>query len=359
MLQIKNPNINNIARWWSSELEKFLFDSITDKRKKPYYITATKHRKYFNTYFEKYEYLYFIKCRKGIYKKIPVTDRNKLWLKIKNFLKDEKNRIGEKDTLIHNIADQTGDTVLKSLKKVVEDIFIEIYTDFTKSHAHDLLESLNIRCCPYCNRSYTFAVEKGGKDEVTTRPEFDHFYNKSEFPMLAVSFFNLIPSCPICNHGKGIRSASINPYFDSFKSKFILTKKYDEVNVGTMVTELNVNEVKKLSQESEFSVAFECQITGKDNPEEKRNIQTFGLIPLYNRHKDYVMEIVEKANAYDVITRSDIVDRFQGLFHNEEEVFNLIFGKYLQDAELQKRPLSKLTADILDQLDIRPHLPIP
>jgi hypothetical protein len=30
-------------------------------------------------------------------------------------------------------------------------------------------------------------------------PEIDHFYPKDKYPFLAVSFFNLIPSCLTCN----------------------------------------------------------------------------------------------------------------------------------------------------------------
>lgn len=354
MLQIKHPNINNIAIWWATKLKSFLFDPITDKRKKPYVATKNKKspRKYFDTYFEKYEHLYRAKCRNKIYKGIPFSERNKLWVKIKDFLLEEKNRIGEKDTLDNYVTNLSTDKVLISLKNVVEYVFVEIYTDFTKTHAHDLLKNLNIRCCPYCNRNYTFAVEKGSKDDFTTRPEFDHFYNKSDFPMLAVSFFNLIPSCPICNHGKGVRAASINPYFENLKAKFVIGKPADDKTKLEDVEKMNINEAKKISNESDFSISFEWE-DERNKDKEKININTFGLRPLYNEHKDYVLEIVEKANAYDELTREGIVDRFQGVFHNEVDVYNLIFGKYLSDAEQPKRPLSKLTADILHQLDIR------
>lgn len=120
---------------------------------------------------------------------------------------------------------------------------------------------------------------------------------------------------------------------------------------------MNINEILKLSRESEFTIDFKMPDDINTKKSEIKNIETLGLLSLYNMHKDYVMEIVEKAAAYDELTRIDIVDRFQGVFHSEVDVFNLIFGKYLSDSNHLNRPLSKLTADILEQLEIRPDFP--
>ena len=64
--------------------------------------------------------------------------------------------------------------------------------------AYWLQRQLCVRVCPYCNRMYTTTLY--GKNGV--RPDFDHFYPQSIYPYLAVSLFNLIPSCNICNKAK-------------------------------------------------------------------------------------------------------------------------------------------------------------
>ena len=46
-------------------------------------------------------------------------------------------------------------------------------------HSYWLMKKLNIRVCPYCNRSYTFTINKNNKK---IRPEFDHFYPKDTYP---------------------------------------------------------------------------------------------------------------------------------------------------------------------------------
>ena len=57
----------------------------------------------------------------------------------------------------------------------------------------------NVTVCPYCNRQYVFTVipSKG-----RVRPQFDHYFPKKDYPYLALSLYNLIPSCSICNMAK-------------------------------------------------------------------------------------------------------------------------------------------------------------
>ena len=70
---------------------------------------------------------------------------------------------------------------------------------------YSLAKKLKVNVCPYCNRLYTTTVVKRKKVGISIekskliRPEFDHFYIKSHHPYLALSFYNLIPSCKVCN----------------------------------------------------------------------------------------------------------------------------------------------------------------
>lgn len=69
------------------------------------------------------------------------------------------------------------------------------YTNFrNRKWAYGLLEKLDVKVCPYCNRQYTFTVPK-----VKVSPQFDHYFPISKYPYLQLSLFNLIPSCSTCN----------------------------------------------------------------------------------------------------------------------------------------------------------------
>jgi hypothetical protein len=52
----------------------------------------------------------------------------------------------------------------------------------------------------------------------------DHFYDKDTYPFLAISIFNLVPCCHICNskfkHTKNFYNLEdLHPYEDSFNEK--------------------------------------------------------------------------------------------------------------------------------------------
>lgn len=88
------------------------------------------------------------------------------------------------------------------------------YEIFIKKYGIWLADSLQVTVCPYCNRHYTFTVDSTWK----IRPQFDHFYPKSAYPYLALSFYNLIPCCPVCNHIKREKRIEQNPYISGFNN---------------------------------------------------------------------------------------------------------------------------------------------
>lgn len=78
--------------------------------------------------------------------------------------------------------------------------------------------------CPYCNYEaitvITRATAKKTNGKEKAYVEADHFFQKSKHPFLALSFFNLIPSCHNCNAmDKGAIDFSltthVNPYVES------------------------------------------------------------------------------------------------------------------------------------------------
>jgi hypothetical protein len=78
------------------------------------------------------------------------------------------------------------------------DLFIQ--KRITLWDEYNLVESIENTVCPCCNRNFTHTVHINNKG--IGRPELDHFIAKSEFPMFALSFYNLIPVCHSCNHAK-------------------------------------------------------------------------------------------------------------------------------------------------------------
>lgn len=323
-----HSNIQVIAEQWESRLRDFLFK---ERKNKLRIQGGGAYRTYYDKMFGKVETSSLIDNEKEAIRETLI------------WFKDNFRRIilaGEKD-----LDEYSKKNVPEFMHKIME----KLYTDFTQhsdangiSNAHYFFRELNIRTCPYCNRHYTFSLNANDKENVKVAPEYDHFYNKKDYPLLAVSFYNLVPSCHSCNHAKGIRTVKINPYFSGFKRMFELQDK--EGN------RMPVDEI--INQKKEGKIGFGKLEEERRAKDEQENINTFGLQGLYEMHDDYINEIVEKTIAYNPTVRQSLVDAFQAQAYSPQQVFDFVWGKYLTEAQYDKRPLSKLTRDILEQLGL-------
>lgn len=235
------------------------------------------------------------------------------------------------------------------LHKLLKEIFKKLYADFRAYNANRLVmpskkgkekvayhffRRLNVRTCPYCNRQYTFTISSS---TANTSPEYDHFYDKSEYPVLAVSFYNLVPSCHTCNHLKGTRKITVNPYFHRMEGRFAV--------VDPKVKKKEKTDVMLLKK-------GDWKLDWISEGEEVKNVEVFGLRELYAQHDDYVDEIISKTQAYSKCAREALVDAFQDSGYTEKDVSNFVWGPYLDVVNHGKRPLSKLTFDLLKQFHV-------
>ena len=83
------------------------------------------------------------------------------------------------------------------VREVAYTIFVTNGYEKLKRKA-EFYAALDVKVCPYCNRCLIEPINDGA-DKKTVVGELDHFYCKSKYPYLAVSLYNLIPSCGICN----------------------------------------------------------------------------------------------------------------------------------------------------------------
>ena len=83
------------------------------------------------------------------------------------------------------------------------------------------------------------------------------------------------------------------------------------------------------------------------------HIETFNIQNLYNEHKDIVLELIQKAQIYNESYIDELYQKYEGtLFKNREDVLRHITGGYIEDKDINKRPLSKLIKDISEELDL-------
>ena len=231
--------------------------------------------------------------------------------------------------------------------KIVRYLFEQrAYNEFSKNieygnheiyGAYRFVELLNLRTCPYCNRNYISIVEKNDINDKQTRPELDHFHPKSIYPFLAINYYNLIPSCSTCNKLKSDDDslALLHPYDD----------KVNNINITYWLNDMkfyNVKSIKDITFESEKSLEIEIE----NMPDENKKI--FQLERLYQEHTDIVIELILKHLHYP----QSYIEELSSFGYNKEEIYRFIFSNYLNEENLSKRPLSKLTRDIAEELNL-------
>lgn len=225
--------------------------------------------------------------------------------------------------------------------------FLHLYNKFsTREDKHftgeigynalKLVESLDINVCPYCNRNFinnTKLVDKNNNPYIKRMAQLDHFYPESQFPYLAVSFYNLIPVCGSCNTVKLDDYLGINPYEisnsdDHLIFDYTFEESVDEYTIDTVY------------MSNHFF----------------KNWNKLGLEELYKVHNNYLYDLLYRIKIYNLLYRKDIANYFKkwGLDWDEdsltkEDFERIILGNNFLERDLSKYPLSKLTKDIVRQ----------
>lgn len=203
-------------------------------------------------------------------------------------------------------------------------------------NAYNLANALNINTCTYCNRNYTNTViTKDGAKLI--RPQFDHFYDKGTNPLLALSFYNLIPSCTICNsnikHDKKFKlSSHIHPYLDNIINDFSFT--YDYTN----------------ESQSGLKIIVDSPIGSKI----EKTFKDMSLETVYNAHISELKDLLDIRYKFSDRYLSNLSTNIFGstIKMSQEELYRLAFGTEYLEENFSKRPFSKFKSDILKELGI-------
>lgn len=200
-------------------------------------------------------------------------------------------------------------------------------------------QMIGVTTCPYCNRSYIFTSDKSG-----TRPQYDHYFPKSKYPYLAISMYNLIPCCSICNSLKQdvdtYTEPFIYPYEDSYgeRATFVADGDSMESWLGAVAGyQIKIEYSEEIDRELKEKISCAAE--------------TFKLEELYSKHSDYVKDILRTAYIYDDTYFEGLVTQYPDLFNDKHEAKNFVFFNYLEQESWGKRVLAKLTHDIVSSVE--------
>ena len=225
-------------------------------------------------------------------------------------------------------------------KDRLKDIFN--YTKFQPLIAKFIEKHLNPTVCYYCNIDFINVFDE---NENKNKFTLDHFIDKANYPFLALSFYNLIPSCYVCNSKKIKGTINFyenenlkdkNPYSENFnfdervKFKLFLSKSSLHLNVKS---------------KSDIIIPLKEKYT--NNYDEY--IKVFKLNERYEAHRDMVFDMIKNMGLYPDSRLKELQD-LTGIpyIQIKQDIFNLVN----EEDDLSKRPLSKLIKDIANELGI-------
>lgn len=199
---------------------------------------------------------------------------------------------------------------------------------------HEVLAAMHIPVCPYCNRQYVSSYRDKGKKKITA--DLDHYYCKSFYPYLALSIYNFVPSCQICNSRfKLARDFYGTPHLYPY-----------EQNPGAEMI-FKVADPRLLLDDDAWENVFPVVKLEPTGEAAENSMRMFNLEDVYQSHKDYIHELIWKLKVYNDDRLESIQKDFPTMFADKEDVRTLVFGQSLDEKDAHKRPLAKLTRDIL------------
>ncbi|MNX93551.1 hypothetical protein D3C86_1257350 [compost metagenome] len=161
------------------------------------------------------------------------------------------------------------------------------------------------------------------------RPTLDHWFSQEEYPILALSFYNLIPSCSPCNtsvkHTAKFRlEEHVHPYVDKGVEKlYTLKSNYD-------------------STLNKFKIVIDTK--------EKNALKTLSdmqIDKIYSHHQSELKDLDFLKRKYNKAYLQSLKNTL-GKKLSEKDVYRLLLGVEYDDENFHKRPMSKLKKDILN-----------
>ncbi|RXJ83273.1 HNH endonuclease [Arcobacter cloacae] len=224
-------------------------------------------------------------------------------------------------------------------KDKIKEIFKYEGNNQSKKITPFFTDNFDFRTCFYCNKDF---ITNFDTDKKVSTFQLDHFFDKATYPYLALSFYNLIPSCATCNSKKVKGSANtfenncIAPNSENFdfhqkvKFKLLLDDSCKNLHIKS---------------KDDIDITLKEQFTDIYD----KYIEIFKLNERYKAHKNIVFDMIQKAELYPQ-SRLKELENLTGIPFQQikKDIFNLID----ENEDLSKQPFSKLMIDMSKELGI-------
>lgn len=212
--------------------------------------------------------------------------------------------------------------------------------------AWHFIDSLGVRYCPYCNAETVGNMAYLASDGTRRlhQSDLDHFFPKSEYPLLSLSLYNLVPSCCRCNSRfKGSRNhlaervkrgslGVLHPYLDNFSDHFRFEYAPNSLN------ELYVKKNQKDGPLHVYPIGKHVKLAA-------RYLREYHIAEVYRDFYDSeLMAAIKSAALYTPSVREVLEAKYPGI--SEEELDVSLFRASSDEARFNRHRFAKAICDI-------------
>lgn len=192
---------------------------------------------------------------------------------------------------------------------------------------------MGLKTCVYCNVNPTIAVEGD------VMYQMDHFMPQSKYPFLGTCFYNLQPSCGICNGHKGKKPCDFGLYVNVEQRK--------ELNPFRFMSIISQVPMKENGE------CMDIQLRSKNKTvteECKKHDKMFHIHTMYSAYKSKVSELYDRCYQLNESAINAMAAAFR-IPPTKESVLSFISGNFSSDeTKIHQEPFTKLQQDTILQM---------
>lgn len=193
-------------------------------------------------------------------------------------------------------------------------------------------QKMGLKSCVYCNASPTIAHDRD------VMYQMDHYLPQSKYPFLGTCFYNLQPSCGVCNNHKGTDISDFGLYVNAEQKK--------NLNPFRFVPQISLETGAFPSCRSILFKGSGLRVTNSSKAHE----EMFHINNIYAEYKDRVSKLYE--NAYK--TNDSVVQVMSSIYgfnNTKEDAIAFIANlPSLDERDIHNEPLMKLKQDTIKQM---------
>ena len=196
-----------------------------------------------------------------------------------------------------------------------------------------VMEILEVRVCPYCNHAFI---------DYETAFQKDHFFAKSKYPLLTLSFFNLVPSCSYCNTKKStkeIHDIKLNPYHMNFND--------DAIRMKAIIDTEKTGSIKDL---------IDLRFCYSSNDYHEFYLKKLKLETIYKNDIGHVLDKIRAYSIYNefyqkLLSENSVFCNQKGIQAFISELCDIALHSNTREGKPNKNILYKLDKDIEEEFE--------